>query len=282
MNIYLAGKVSVHKDTSIKWRVVESIHRGPNHFICTDGDDYSNSSLHGAIHNDESCFYYVEHEHAHPFDSEHAKIPAKFINLIHDCDLLLAILLGEASYGSIAEMAYASAIGKPVHAIIPEGSEEHLDLYWFVLGMPGCFVYEVEDEREATAKIIKIIESEIRKPPASSVRATAWQATFKSKKTKDEWWACYQEYLKSPEWQAKRKAVLERCGGICEGCRTAPAWIVHHLSYKNVGNELLFELAAVCKACHEISHPEKNFDKEFEPINDIVDRVVTRRGDGNR
>lgn len=67
----------------------------------------------------------------------------------------------------------------------------------------------------------------------------------------DEW---YQEYLQSPEWQSLRSKVFERCGNLCEGCRSSRATIVHHLTYRNVGHEFLFELVGLCYACHQKYH----------------------------
>ncbi len=60
----------------------------------------------------------------------------------------------------------------------------------------------------------------------------------------------YHEYLGSAEWNAKRRAVLARCSGVCEGCGTAPATQVHHLTYDNLFDELLFQLVGICSDCH--------------------------------
>jgi 5-methylcytosine-specific restriction endonuclease McrA len=67
----------------------------------------------------------------------------------------------------------------------------------------------------------------------------------------------YDGYLNSPAWRAKRRAVMERAGGICEGCLSRPAVHVHHLTYDHVGDELLWELVAVCDHCHARCHPDK-------------------------
>ena len=64
----------------------------------------------------------------------------------------------------------------------------------------------------------------------------------------------YSEYLKSDEWFAKRTKVLLRSQGICEGCRDRDAAEVHHVSYRNVGDEFLFELVALCLECHDRFH----------------------------
>ncbi len=69
-----------------------------------------------------------------------------------------------------------------------------------------------------------------------------------------EWWDTYTAYLLTPEWRARRQLVLDRANGWCEGCAARPAVQVHHLNYKHVGHEFLFELVAVCMPCHERLH----------------------------
>ncbi len=64
----------------------------------------------------------------------------------------------------------------------------------------------------------------------------------------------YRAYLKTPQWRDRREKILRRAGGWCEGCGTRPATEVHHLSYANVFDEFLFELAALCAACHRRVH----------------------------
>jgi len=64
----------------------------------------------------------------------------------------------------------------------------------------------------------------------------------------------YAEYLETPEWQEKRRLVIERARGICEGCRVRHASQVHHLTYENIGDEFLWQLVAVCRICHERYH----------------------------
>jgi 5-methylcytosine-specific restriction endonuclease McrA len=71
----------------------------------------------------------------------------------------------------------------------------------------------------------------------------------------EHWWRQYNTYLESPEWKARRKAVLERDEFLCQGCRKQRATQVHHLTYDRKGNEMLFDLVAVCDECHEAIHP---------------------------
>ena len=72
-----------------------------------------------------------------------------------------------------------------------------------------------------------------------------------------DWWAEYDAYLQTAEWQTRRRKVLERARGRCEGCGDRSATIVHHLTYKRRGHEMLFDLAAVCEECHRALHPDK-------------------------
>lgn len=75
-----------------------------------------------------------------------------------------------------------------------------------------------------------------------------------------EWWRWYTEYLESTAWRMKRQAVMTRADNWCEGCRARQAVQVHHLTYKHVGNEFLFELVAVCLDCHSRLHAEADYD----------------------
>lgn len=69
---------------------------------------------------------------------------------------------------------------------------------------------------------------------------------------KEEWFVGYSEYLKSESWLTKRTLVLKRDGNLCQSCLTNKAVQVHHLTYKHVFNEPLFELISICKACHDL------------------------------
>lgn len=65
----------------------------------------------------------------------------------------------------------------------------------------------------------------------------------------------YAEYRLSTEWQTRRRLVMQRQRGICQGCGTERAVDVHHLTYLHFQNELLFELVALCRVCHlDIAH----------------------------
>lgn len=80
-------------------------------------------------------------------------------------------------------------------------------------------------------------------------------------KEKEDWQRKYKAYLSSAEWANKRRAVLKRASGICEGCLKQNAKEVHHLTYANVGDELLFQLVALCESCHEKAHYKNDIEK---------------------
>ncbi|MDE2104664.1 MAG: hypothetical protein KGL39_45935 [Patescibacteria group bacterium] len=88
----------------------------------------------------------------------------------------------------------------------------------------------------------------------------AQQVSYNQKKAdeKAEWFKWYNAYLTTPEWKAKREKVLDRAKGLCEGCGNRRAIQSHHLTYEHVGNEFLWELVAVCEACHLRFHEAKN------------------------
>lgn len=66
-----------------------------------------------------------------------------------------------------------------------------------------------------------------------------------------EWWARYNEYLRSDKWKTKRERVLKRDNYLCQACLLNQATQVHHSTYEHVFNEPLFELFSVCDSCHE-------------------------------
>ncbi len=63
----------------------------------------------------------------------------------------------------------------------------------------------------------------------------------------------YRAYLASPQWAQRRAEILGRANDLCEIC-AQPATQVHHLHYRNIGNEQADDLMAVCRECHELIH----------------------------
>ena len=74
------------------------------------------------------------------------------------------------------------------------------------------------------------------------------------KYNKERFFEIYKNHLNSEKWQKIRDKVLKRSNNICEGCMEEEATTVHHISYNDVGDELLFQLVALCKKCHDKCH----------------------------
>jgi hypothetical protein len=83
---------------------------------------------------------------------------------IRSCDALIAHLVSNDSYGSIAEIAFASAIGKTCHMIVEEHRTDgdycplH-DAYWFVGSLPNVHVHLAQNGKESTDRLVEILES---------------------------------------------------------------------------------------------------------------------------
>lgn len=80
----------------------------------------------------------------------------------------------------------------------------------------------------------------------------------------------YDVYLASDAWAHKKSKVMQRANGMCEGCGDEKAQEVHHKTYKNVGDEFLFELVALCNTCHDRYH---KIEGEAE---DVIRRDIIR------
>lgn len=66
----------------------------------------------------------------------------------------------------------------------------------------------------------------------------------------------YSEYIQSPAWATKRRQVLIRDDYRCFDCGTSTRLQVHHVNYKNLGNEPLEDLITLCSTCHTARHNE--------------------------
>lgn len=119
---------------------------------------------------------------------------------------------------------------------------------------PGSF--RVGDIDEITCRLcIRSLEAVIN----ADARREQWERQNEEwkerKREKDrQWHAWYDEYLRSDEWKQRRHQVLQRAGGMCEGCLKRSATQVHHLTYDRVGKEMLFDLVAICDICHGQIH----------------------------
>lgn len=65
----------------------------------------------------------------------------------------------------------------------------------------------------------------------------------------------YNEYLKTPEWQLRRKNHLRSAGYKCQLCNNGDTVLdVHHRTYENRGDEHYRDLIVLCRDCHSKFH----------------------------
>jgi hypothetical protein len=141
LTIYLAGKTK-----HIKWDVAEKV--GDYNFISSD-TEYGDK--HGSIHD---CGYsYPRKIWCQILDngmSLESGIAQKAINKIEDCDILVAVLIDDViSYGSIAEIAYASALNKKSYVVVHQDGECHR-----CMGSGKIQVVNKEEQSQSEVKYI--------------------------------------------------------------------------------------------------------------------------------
>lgn len=66
----------------------------------------------------------------------------------------------------------------------------------------------------------------------------------------------YELYIRSLDWESRRNSVLRRDGYRCQECGSTIALHVHHLTYRNLGDEPHWELLTLCGDCHHRRHKE--------------------------
>ena len=77
----------------------------------------------------------------------------------------------------------------------------------------------------------------------------------------EEWRAKYHAHLQSEKWRDLRDRVMRRSNYFCEGCAKDTPRHVHHLTYAHLGDELLYELVALCETCHQKIHPQREIKR---------------------
>ena len=76
--------------------------------------------------------------------------------------------------------------------------------------------------------------------------------------------AAYKSFMRSPEWDAIRRAALERAHYKCRRCGLGDRVLqVHHKNYTRFGgNELSIDLEVLCVPCHKIADWERKRAKK--------------------
>ena len=96
------------------------------------------------------------------------------------------------------------------------------------------------------------------------------------KQMQGEWKDNYNKYLQSEEWKAMREKILERDNYLCQGCMDEKATEIHHFTYENAGDELMWELVSTCARCHAKAH-----GKPYVDIMELLERKGNLKHDEN-
>jgi hypothetical protein len=116
---------------------------------------------------------------------------------------------------------------------------------------PGDFLEDAKGVVDCRGCITTMAARVERKSRMAQYEVQRREQEAERQRQQEEWDAWYQDYKYSPAWQRLRGLVMQRAEGVCEGCAQRRCTQVRHLNWKRVGNELLFDLAAVCEECSE-------------------------------
>lgn len=97
---------------------------------------------------------------------------------------------------------------------------------------------------------IKKYSEELEKKGPTYERYQSEYINIRRKNNLNNWRLQHAEYLQTNQWKSIRQKVLKRDNYLCQGCLENPATEVHHKTYENWQNELMFELMSVCYDCH--------------------------------
>jgi hypothetical protein len=90
------------------------------------------------------------------------------------------------------------------------------------------------------------------------INLSADELHIRSMRWKHEWKSLYNAYLNSSEWKEKRAERLAIDSWHCSNCdkhESEATLQVHHLTYKNVGDEYVgVDLVTLCIDCHQQQH----------------------------
>jgi len=88
---------------------------------------------------------------------------------------------------------------------------------------------------------------------SSIYRVLTWGDHRSSGKAKADY-TDYQEYLKSPEWDVRRKKAYAMAGYRCQLCNKKGQLHAHHRTYERLGHEKDTDIIVLCSRCHATFH----------------------------
>lgn len=185
--------------------------------------------------------------HAH--DIFGSQIPQQDIDLIKQCDIILAYIDYEDRIGTLCEVSAAYALGKKIYAVsIERGHESALSweetIPWFVSELINRREYvTLSSEKESYPNHVTDEASAEKIAIDLIVKMLGGESID------------YYEYIKSPEWKLKADAAKERAGYRCQICNRPNTEIslnAHHRTYERLGNETPEDITVLCRDCHEL------------------------------
>ena len=247
--VYFAGKVS--KGGGYRGKLFNEsrvmslgyrIYGGP-FALANDHGTFHGAGQHGlTIPKDKSEFIYANCDHypdvfgydeswgkSHDFylGISRGEAASRCLTQISSCDAVHAYLDTISCYGTLSELGYASALAKPIYIYYKDGAQNWQKHFWFIFNLPNVACCEPGTETSIHPDLLV---------PAKSYKER------------------YHDYLKSPEWKAKREQKLFEAGGKCQLCNEGGKLHVHHRTYERVFNELMSDLIVLCQSCHEKFH----------------------------
>lgn len=223
--VYLAGKVG-----GDKWKIEKAVKHPFVQFYSSDRVPYDDVNPHVLLDSHDD----VRDNHGCPkknFSDEELSlfIERSFVIPIeYEIDILIAYLDTPDSFGSIAEIAFASAKKIPCFLFIKNYGEyiKFWDSYWFISCFPWVQSYEIKNIKEYL----------------NWGKQNLGKMFYKDK------------YLTSDHWQETRKNVLDSADNRCQLCNSNGELHVHHRTYDNLWYENLNDLIVLCKKCHKRFH----------------------------
>jgi phage terminase large subunit GpA-like protein len=85
----------------------------------------------------------------------------------------------------------------------------------------------------------------------------------------------YRRYLKSPEWQERKRQYFSRLPRRCAACGTYKRIHLHHSSYERLTREPDNDLRPLCFRCHRNVH-QANASGRFENLEAATLFIVSR------
>lgn len=112
-----------------------------------------------------------------------------------------------------------------------------------------------------------------RKAAARHTKNRRRKERLKARKRQLEVWKLrYHEYIRSPEWRAFVRELIEDRGSICEDCYEEGPVEGHHHTYARLRCERKNDVILLCRHCHAAHHESKwlREDELFKEFSAIV------------